>query len=579
MNGGFDLVVVSAESGWYSGRSWETVGTPDVEKIGAIRIPGLAEQLRNPLEMGFRSVLYVAENASHRVSGFAIVLHDPQINFCYLDYLASAKVVIGRGIGGALYQRVRQDALALGAKGLFLECLPDEPRNCPDPVLQKQNAMRLRFYERYGARAIVDTKYEAPLSPEDTCMPHLVYDGLGREKPLRRKFARKVVRAILERKYSYLCTPQYVANAVRSFHDDPVHLRAPRPVKVAPPPIIRRATSLEPIALVVNARHDIHHIRERGYVESPVRIKSILRDLEPTRLFRPLAARGYGERHIVAVHDRNFVEYLRKACAEVPEGRSVYPYVFPIRNPARPPRELSIRAGYYCIDTFTPLNRNAYPAARGAVDCSLTAADAVLAGTPLAYALVRPPGHHAERRSFGGFCYFNNAAIAAHYLSAHGKVAIVDVDFHHGNGQQQIFYERNDVLTVSVHGHPNFAYPYFTGFADERGTGVGAGFNLNLPLGEVLAPGEYHTTLQKALEVVARFAPTFLVVALGLDTAKGDPTGTWLLTPKDFMLSGRMLGNLRLPTLVVQEGGYRTRTLGVNARHFFEGLVAGVTRA
>jgi hypothetical protein len=141
---------------------------------------------------------------------------------------------------------------------------------------------------------------------------------------------------------------------------------------------------------------------------------------------------------------------------------SVYPYVFPIRNVARPPKDLAVRAGYYCIDTFTPLNHNAFPVAARAVDCAMTAAQRVLEGARVAYALVRPPGHHAERRSFGGFCYLNSAAVAANYLSGYGRVAMLDVDYHHGNGQQTIFYRRADVLTVSLHGHPSFAYPYFT---------------------------------------------------------------------------------------------------------------------
>jgi acetoin utilization deacetylase AcuC-like enzyme len=352
-------------------------------------------------------------------------------------------------------------------------------------------------------------------------------------------------------------------------------LRPVRKAVPAPAPIERRPTYLEPISLIVNRKHDIHHVRERGYVEAPVRIKSILAEIEPTGLFAPREARVFGERHITAVHRRDFVEYLRKACAEVPAGRSVYPYVFPIRNPLRPPRELSIRAGYYCIDTFTPLNANAFLAAKGAVNCALTAADEILGGRPLAYALVRPPGHHAEARSFGGFCYFNNAAIAAQYLVPHGKVAILDIDYHHGNGQQDIFYERSDVLTVSIHGHPNFAYPYFTGFADERGAGPGLGFNVNLPLGEVQDGPQYRLALEKALALVRKFQPAFLIVALGLDTAKGDPTGSWRLSAKDLEANGRMIGALRMPTVVVQEGGYRTRTLGTNAKHFFQGLVAG----
>ena len=325
-------------------------------------------------------------------------------------------------------------------------------------------------------------------------------------------------------------------------------------------------------SLVVNDKHDIHHVHDRGYVESPVRIRSILKDLLTTGLFITRNPIKFSEQHIRAVHDADFVDYLKKVCANVPENKSVYPYVFPIRNAARPPKELPVRAGYYCIDTFTPLNQNAYFAAKRAVDCALTAADSLLNGYRLAYALVRPPGHHAERRVFGGFCYFNSTAIAAHYLSAYGKVAILDVDYHHGNGQQDIFYHRSDVLTISIHGHPRFAYPYFSGFSDEQGEEEGLGYNRNYPLPEEQNGEQYRQALNKAIRRMEKFRPKFVVIALGLDPAKGDPTGTWNLMAKDFTENGRRIGRLGVPTLVVQEGGYKTRSLGINARHFFNGL-------
>ena len=538
-------------------------------------IAGIGEKLRDPVKFQFGALLLSAENMRQKVLGFALLMHDLEIGFCFLEWIATAAGTTAGGLGGVLYDRVRNEAAAVGSKGLFFESLPDDPLACPIEALLKQNRARLRFYERYGARPIINTAYETPVKPTDTCMPHLVFDGLDRPEPLRRNFARAVVRAILERKYAGHCPPDYVEHVVNSFRDDPIRLRPLRYIKPsAVAPAVQR-TPAESIALVITDRHEIHHVHERGYVEAPVRIRSIVEALQGTGLFETVAPRRFGERHITAVHDLDLVLYLRRACAQMAPGKSLYPYVFPLRNKARPPREPSVLSGYYCIDTFTPINHHAYPAARRSVDCALTAAAAILSGRRMAYALVRPPGHHAEKSAFGGFCYFNNVAVAAHYLSAYGKVAILDIDYHHGNGQQQIFYARADVLTISIHGHPRFAYPYFSGFEDERGEGAGFGCNLNLPLPEKVDGDRYHRKLVHALRRITEFAPRFLVVALGLDTAKGDPTGTWQLVARDFEANGRSIAALGLPTLVVQEGGYRYRTLGTNALHFFKGLSTG----
>ena len=537
--------------------------TEDVDKLG--------ERLRDPFDRRFRTSLFVAEKGRKRLSGFAIVLDEPTLRFAYLDYIATEKATVGRGVGAALYEHVRDDAVTLGCQGLFLEVLPEEPGQCREELLA-ENASRLRFYERYGARPIVGTAYRTPVpGGSSDCLPYLVFDDLDRGAGPSRDFARGAVRAILERKYGYLCPPEYVERVVTSFAEDPIRLRPPRYTKKIPAHP-RAGPHAPPIAMTVNDRHEIHHIRERGYVESPVRIPRIERELARTDIFERLPPKEYPLDPILAVHDRDLVDYLQRACAETPPGRSVYPYVFPVRNAARKPVELSVLAGYYCIDTFTPIHRNAFLAAKRAVDCTLTLADEILAGRRFAYALVRPPGHHAESHVFGGFCYFNNAAVAAQRMVEHGKVAILDVDYHHGNGQQEIFYSRPDVLTVSIHGDPSFAYPYFTGFADERGAGEGEGFNLNLPQPETLDGAGYRQALSTALDGIRAFGPKYLVVSLGLDPAQGDPTGTWSLRGSDFEANGRMIASLGLPTLVVQEGGYRTRTLGVNARRFFEGM-------
>lgn len=557
-----------------------------VQEILRTQFPGapasdsadLPEKLRDPFKYRFRTIVFVADDPRGRVKGFALLLHAPDLRFCYLDFMSAVPSRTGSGIGGALYQRLREEAIALNCIGLFFECLPDDPALSPDPETRAQNARRLRFYERYGARPIDGTRYETPLEEGQADPPYLVYDSLGRDAPLPRRAARSVVRAILERKYGALCPPAYVEMVVASFRDDPVRLRPFRYVKKEPLPPAPAIPSDDRIALAVADGPPIRHQRERGWVEAPVSIPSILGALESTGLFSSVPVRRHPDRLLEAVHDRAYLAFLQRVCASLGE-EAIYPDVFPIRGAATAPKDRAVRAGYYCVDTFTPLNASVWSAARRGVDCALTAADELLSGRRQAYALSSLPGHHAGRRNYGGFCYLNSAAVAAHHLGAHGDVAILDLDFHHGSGLQEIFYERPDVLTISIHGHPSVAYPYFSGEARERGRGEGEGFNLNLPLLDPVDGDAYLRTLELALEKVEAFAPSFVVIAMGFDGGKADPTGSWSLGAKDFDRIGRRLGRLRLPTLVVQEGGFETRSLGLHARRFFTGLWEGARRS
>lgn len=551
-----------------------------VREIMKLQFPAVSEnqieniflQMANPVEKKFQTSLLIADDYKGNIRGFAILMYMSDLKLCYLDYLAVTPGRPTSGVGGSLYERLREEALSLGTIGIFFECLPDDPELCKDKTLIGQNAERLAFYERYGAFPIINTKYETPVKPEDDCPPYLVYDDLGSGRPLRVNELKKIIRAILKRKYGDYCPMEYIRMVVSSVKEDPVKLRPARYIKKHRPEKQKAESNRFKIKLFVNARHQIHHVREVGYVESPVRVKSILREINKLGYVSEEKVEEYPDKFIYDVHDRGYVKYFKTVCMSIGPDRSVYPYVFPIRNVARPPKELSVRAGYYCIDTFTPLNINAYKAARWGVNCALTAADSILEGNRIAYVLTRPPGHHAERFVFGGFCYFNNAAIAANYLSRYGRVAILDMDYHHGNGQQQIFYDRSDVLTVSIHGHPSFAYPYFSGFTEEKGNGEGTGYNFNFPLKEVINGEEYRETLSHALKIIRRFKPDYLIICLGLDTSKGDPTGTWLLSPEDFLKNGRMAGTMKLPILVIQEGGYKNRHLGINARWFLKGL-------
>ncbi|MGH3638056.1 MAG: histone deacetylase family protein [Mycobacterium sp.] len=229
--------------------------------------------------------------------------------------------------------------------------------------------------------------------------------------------------------------------------------------------------------------------------------------------------------------------------------------------------------GQYCFDTITGVGPNTFEAAAGSVATAVTAAGHVARGAPLALGLCRPPGHHVSADAFGGGCYLNNAAISAQWLRDQGadKVAIVDIDFHHGNGTQAIFYDRADVFYTSLHGHPDRCYPYFTGYAEETGTGDGRDTTLNLPFGPEIDGAAYGKLIDRALSAVSSYSPAVVVVSLGFDTYRGDPAGDAALDTTDYFSVGQAFSGLGIPTVAVLEGGYSVPDLGSNVRAWLSG--------
>ena len=314
--------------------------------------------------------------------------------------------------------------------------------------------------------------------------------------------------------------------------------------------------------------------------ERPARVDAIRVALRAAGAIE-LAPTPADDAAVTAVHDAGMLSFLATGydawrAAGGPEV--MIPDTF--RSPAwgrggRATRSPLGAAGWYCTDTATPIVAGSYAAARAAVDIACTAVDLVVAGAPAAYGLTRPPGHHAGRDYLGGFCLLNHAAIAARRLAgAGGRVAIIDVDVHHGNGTQDVFWEDPDVLYLSVHTDPDHQYPFFSGFTDELGAGAGQGTTRNLPL----APGTDDAGFLGAVEVMCElttaFDPAAVVVSLGFDAAEADPLGQLAVTAAGYAGLGRLLGALDRPTVLLQEGGYALEAIGALAVATLDGLEA-----
>ena len=338
-----------------------------------------------------------------------------------------------------------------------------------------------------------------------------------------------------------------------------------------------------------NHKHVLHQGRQemfRGQMlpcfELPARVDHILSELTGRKLGPVQAPGAFDDAVLARVHAADYLQFLRTAwddwVALDPANvqHDALPSVWPNHGLRRDraPDNFAARIGLYAFDAGSPLSAGTWQAAREGAGCALAAAYSVAAGARAAFALSRPPGHHAGADFFGGYCFLNNAALAAQALRDQGldRVAVLDIDYHHGNGTQSIFYQRADVLVTSIHGDPRTEYPFFLGHADETGQGAGIGYNFNTPLPRGTGFGPWREALRFALRRVHDFRAQALVVSMGLDTFEGDPISGFLLKSNDFFLVGGDIAGAALPTVFVFEGGYAVAQLGVNAVNLLEGF-------
>jgi acetoin utilization deacetylase AcuC-like enzyme len=318
---------------------------------------------------------------------------------------------------------------------------------------------------------------------------------------------------------------------------------------------------------------ELHNGAMMPYSESPARAEAIAAALGPLE-----PAVDHGEGPLAAVHDRAYLDFLRTAHDRwLQAGRTgdAIAYAFPVvARRALDLQRIDALMGRYSFDASTPVMAGTWAAAYASAQSALTALDIVtVGGERAAFALCRPPGHHAGPDYCGGYCYLNSAAIAAQAAIDGGanRVAILDIDYHHGNGTQDIFWRRGDVFYASLHADPATDYPFYWGHADEVGEGEGRGANLNLPLPQGTGLDAFRRAQGQALEAIARFAPDLLVVSYGADTWEGDPISHFKLTTADFAVLARDIAACGWPSLVVMEGGYAVDALGANAARFLGG--------
>ena len=337
---------------------------------------------------------------------------------------------------------------------------------------------------------------------------------------------------------------------------------------------------------VYSPNHKLHHgdfeLVADGLVpvfEMPRRAEIILARVQEVALGEIIAPTNFGLAPLQKVHSGRYLRFLESAWAQwsaAGHAKHALPYTWAVRqmNQTREPVAIEAKLGFYSFDAAAPITPTTWTAVTSSANVALTGAELIRAGADSAFALCRPPGHHAAADYMGGYCFLNNVAIAAQHFLDNGatKVAILDIDYHHGNGTQAIFEARADVLLINLHGDPSVEYPYFLGYADETGVAAGAGFNLNYPMPFGTTFAAWLANLELACTKLEQYAPDVLLVSLGVDTFKHDPISRFLLDSPDYLKIGQRIAKLKKPTLFVMEGGYAVEEIGINAVNVLTGF-------
>jgi acetoin utilization deacetylase AcuC-like enzyme len=305
--------------------------------------------------------------------------------------------------------------------------------------------------------------------------------------------------------------------------------------------------------------------------EKPERAEIVISRVREVDLGEVIGPKDFGRAPLERVHAHNFLRFMETAWDEWVAAHGEFdalPLIWPTRGLRQiEPEAIDGKLSYFSLDAGTPITVGTWRAATAAANVALTGRELIAGGARAVFSLCRPPGHHASRDVYGGYCFLNNAAIAAQAFldEGAGRVAILDIDYHHGNGTQTIFYDRDDVLFASLHGHPAQEFPYFLGYETEMGAGAGEGFNLNYPLRWGTGFDLWSEALDDACRRITAFGPDAVIVSLGVDTFENDPISRFRLKSEDYLAVGARIAGLGRPTLFVMEGGYAVAEIGINA--------------